>query len=214
MKFKYLLLLLAIGFLTTGCGSTGPQGPAGVPGTEPAPPALETVQSAVDQYNAWRTEQGEDPIVPGLDCTLYTVPNTTTAIIGATGLVTVGSFTYTGTFDQSDQAGTSGFNVLPSVLQSVYSTYFIVKCTGDIVIPTSAWYEFDLTSDDGSNLYINGGNPLINNDGVHTEQTDTADKNLEAGVYSFELDYFQAGGNVALILNMDDSLLPAANFYH
>jgi hypothetical protein len=74
-------------------------------------------------------------------------------------------------------------------------------------------HEFDLTSDDGSVLSIGG--QLVNNDGLHAAATKSASKALSAAtVYSFELDFFQGGGDQELILNMDGALLPSANLYH
>jgi len=76
-----------------------------------------------------------------------------------------------------------------------------------------AWHSFCLASDDGSNLYINGG-LLLANDGLHGVKNVCAVKSLAQGSYSIELDYFQGAGNESLILNMDGALLPSENLYH
>jgi hypothetical protein len=193
-------------------GSVGAPGPQGRPGADAAPaPAPSEVQTMVSAYNATRNAQGQDSVTQGMSCTLYTVPVTVTAIIGAT-LTNVGSFGYEGTFDQPAAAVTAGFNVLPLALQPVYQTYFIVKCTATLFNADNNWHEFSLTSDDGSNLYIGG--ILINNDGLHSAATVNAVKFLAQTTYSFELDFLQATGNQELILNEDGSLFDTSVLYH
>jgi hypothetical protein len=200
-------------------GATGAQGAQGLPGptvtVTPAPSPTTTesaVQVMVDTENAYRNSVGQEALFPGLTCTLYTVPTTTTLIIGATGLVQVGSWDFTGVFNQANGPTTAGLNILPTNLQGVYQSWYIVKCTGDLVVGDSNWHEFDVNSDDGSNLYVDG--ILINNDGLHGAQDKSASKYLKYGIHSFELDYLQAGGNEALILNEDGALMGNQGFYH
>jgi hypothetical protein len=237
-KFKlgnswYLVTIFAVALflcIISSCGKTGMQGPQGVPGPQgPAgtgvqPIQLTPVQQLVVTYNEYRISNGQEPLVPGLDCTLYTIPTTTTCLSTATGpagcvvpsgaqYVSVGSFLYLGEFNQPNQAGTAGFNILPAVLQPNYSSYFRVTCTGDLFVVDDNWHSFSLSSDDGSNLYISG--LLINNDGVHSIQTISASKYLDSlQPYSFEVDYFQQGGNVALILNEDGAVMGSSGWYH
>jgi hypothetical protein len=140
------------------------------------------------------------------------VPTSTTKIVGAT-LTGVGSFTLIGGFNVPDQSTSNKFDILPTSLQSIYQTWYVVKCTGYIAIGQSGWYEFDTSSDDGSNLYIDGG-LLVNNDGLHSTQNVMAAKFLQANIHSFELDYLQGSGNESLIVNMNGNLLPAEVLYH
>ena len=65
---------------------------------EPAP-TLTAIQQLVADQNAYRNTTGQEQLQRGLDCTLYTVPQTATAIIGAT-LTNVGSFGFVGVFNQ------------------------------------------------------------------------------------------------------------------
>jgi len=189
-------------------GATGPQGPAATPAPTTAP---DTIADIVAEYNATRLAQGQDAVSNGLNCALYTVPTSTTAIIGAS-LTGIGNFKYVGTFNQPNASVSVGLDILPKALSNVYQTWFIVKCYGELVVTDNNWHQFDLSSDDGSNLYIDGS--LLNNDGLHAVQTKSAAKFLASGVHSFELDFFQAAGMQALILNMDGKALPAANLYH
>jgi hypothetical protein len=212
---------IILAFVLSGCGSisySGPQGdrgatgPQGPPGQIVIPPAEGAdVAEVVKEENDYRASVGQEPLVSGLSCTLYTVPTTTTKIVGAT-LTSVGSWTYVGTFNVANQSVSTGLNVLPVALQPVYQTWYVVKCSGVIAVADDSWHNFSLTSDDGSNLYVDG--LLVSNDGMHGTQTVSNVRFLKHGVHSFELDYLQGSGNEALILNLDGSLLPSSSLYH
>ncbi len=205
-------------------GAEGPQGPEGPPLTPPAPT---TVEQIVANYNENTfASTGADPITPGLKCTLYTIPNLpanpcllSTSIAGCTALSTttgyasVASWTYIGSIDQTNQAGSAGFDLLPQALQPLYATNFAVTCTGYFVNPDFNYHNFDVQSDDGALLYINGS-LVVNNDGEHAIADVMGEKYLQQQVYSFQLNYFQGPGLVALIVNEDGQLLPQANLYH
>lgn len=159
-------------------------------------PEGDSVTTVVAIENANRLSLGQALLQAGLSCNIYTVPNTTTAIIGAT-LTNVGSFLYTGDFDTS--------NLLPSNIASLYQSWYVVKCTGSVAITDNNWHNFTVASDDGSNLYVDG--LFINNDGVHSSQTKSAAKYLKRGIHTFELDYLQATGASNLFLSEDGSLI-------
>ena len=226
---RYVCALLLV-FLS-GCGSQGLQGglgPQGIPGVSAvaAVPNGSAIQQIVSGYNQGLVSQGSDPVTPGLRCTLYTIPNLPATpcllassiagcsqISSSVGYAQVAAFTYVGTIDEQNQPGTSGFNMLPTALQSIYTSNFAITCTGYFVNADYAYHEFDTDSDDGSLLYINGG-LVVQNDGFHSVADVKGVKYLQAQVYSFQLNYFQGPGNVALIVNMDGAPLPAANLYH
>jgi hypothetical protein len=223
------LFVVAFAFSLCACsqGPNGGQGPAGEPGptgapgpaATPSPTPTETaVQTMVDTENQYRLSVGQEALTPGLDCNLYTVPATTTGILAATNggtapvLTSVGSFGYQGIFNQPNGPTSAGLNVLPTGLQSVYQSWYVLKCTGDLVVSDDNWHEFDVNSDDGSNLYVDG--LLINNDGLHGAQDKAASKYLKYGFHSFELDYLQGAGSEALILNEDGAVMQSSGFYH
>jgi hypothetical protein len=82
------------------------------------------------------------------------------------------------------------------------------------VFPDYQDHEFTVSSDDGSLLYVNGG-LVVSNDGQHgVTAVSGLWKPQNAQVFSFEIEYFQGPGNLALTVDMDGSLLPAANLYH
>lgn len=220
---KTMIALLVTVSVLSACGRTyhddaGPQGPQGMQGAQgPAGPAAPAptptaVENLVAMENSYRNSVGQESLIKGLSCTLYTVPTTTTQIVGATGLVTIGSFQYLDQFNQANSSVNSGLMVLPPALRSVIQTWFIVKCSGQLVVSDDAWHSFNLISDDGANLYIDG--LLINNDGLHGVQSVSNVKYLKYGFHSFELDFFQGAGQQALILNQDGGLMSATNFYH
>jgi len=195
--------------LLTGCGQTTNITSSTV--NQNTVSHMTTVQAIVSNENQYRESVGQELLIPGLSCYLYTVPTTTTQIVGAT-LTGVGGFEFLGKFNQPNDSVNSGLNILPTGLRSTYQSWFIVRCYGSLVIDTNNWHSFDLTSDDGSNLYIDG--LLINNDGLHGAQTKFASKYLKYGIHSFELDFFQAAGNQALILNEDGQVMDSSGFYH
>jgi len=173
------------------------------------------VQALVNAQNAYRSSIGQEPLVNGLTCTLYTTPQTTTQIVGAalTGIPGGGTFSYVGGFNQPNASVSVGLNVLPPALAAVYQTWFIVKCTGQLVVTNNTWHEFTLTSDDGSNMYIDGG-LLVANDGLHSVQSASGTKFLQAGLHSFEVDYLQGGGFQELILTEDGAQFNGTTFFH
>jgi hypothetical protein len=213
MKYLIVLMFCLVAACAGPKGSSGASGPQGVPGVVIAPPVVapSPVDVLVAEYNEQRIAVGQELIEPGLQCTLYTVPNTTTAIVGAT-LTTVGSWAYSGDFDFANGPSSPGIGMLPPTLLSLYTSYYVIKCTGLLINPVSGFYGFELSSDDGANLSINGA--FINNDGVHGIVTKSGAKYMARGVYSFELDYSDAGGSHALMLYSGSAAVPAVNFYH
>lgn len=213
-----LLMLLFTMALMTGCGNNGP---AWVPApiatqtvtsTSTATATETTLQEVLDQENAYLESIGQHDLVPGLACTLYTVPTSTTQIAGTTNLTYAAAFPYVGAFNQPDVPVTDGFNVLPTALQPIFQTWFIMKCTGYMVGLDNNYHQFSLTSDDGSLLTIDS--LLINNDGEHGSQTVSNTKLMTVGAHWFELDFFQAAGYQTLVLSEDGTVMDGSLFYH
>ena len=67
---------------------------------------------------------------------------------------------------------TSGFPGVPNLLE-----WFAIRFEGKIDIPSDGIYYFRLTSDDGSNLYIND-TKIVDNDGVHAVKSAEGSANL------------------------------------
>ncbi|HTI10803.1 MAG TPA: PA14 domain-containing protein, partial [Puia sp.] len=76
---------------------------------------------------------------------------------------------------------------------------YALSFSGNLNIQTAGSYAFYLTSDDGSNLYLDGA-LVVNNDGVHSVLQKGVVLNLTAGSHPIRLDYFQGTGGQTLTL--------------
>ena len=80
--------------------------------------------------------------------------------------------------------------------------WFAIDYTGRFYIDTPGEYQFSLTSDDGSKLYIDD-KTVINNDGQHAPETMMARIKLDCGIHSIRVSYFQGPRyQVALVLEI------------
>jgi hypothetical protein len=89
------------------------------------------------------------------------------------------------TLNVPTQAFTAGF---PGVSSRV--EWFAIHYEGDFFIDKPGSYAFDLTSDDGSILRIDG-KEIIDNDGLHRAMTVRGAAKLTRGIHRLELSYFQ-----------------------
>ncbi|MES1147410.1 MAG: PA14 domain-containing protein, partial [bacterium] len=71
--------------------------------------------------------------------------------------------------------------------------------TGFVKVPADGLYRFDLTSDDGSKLLIDG-ELAVDNDGLHSSATKTGHLPLAAGWHAIRLEWFNASGGADLKL--------------
>jgi glucose/arabinose dehydrogenase len=77
--------------------------------------------------------------------------------------------------------------------------YFVAVALGYLQVETPGEYAFQLTSDDGSRLTINGG-VVITHDGNHAATPKAGRVRLEAGLHPFRVDMFENEGDTALSL--------------
>ena len=85
---------------------------------------------------------------------------------------------------------------------------FALEFTGYVRVPESTVYTFYLTSDDGSELVIDG-QIVVDNDGYHGTREQAGMIALEAGFHPITLRYFQASGGKALSLEAEiEGLVP------
>jgi type 1 glutamine amidotransferase len=77
--------------------------------------------------------------------------------------------------------------------------YFAVEVLGYLHITEPGRYTFELTSDDGSILSIDG-KQVVNNDGWHAPTAVRGSVELDAGLHPFRIDHFEASGGAALSL--------------
>jgi len=203
-------------------GPAGPQGPQGPAAPAPTPTAI---QQIVASENAYRETLGQAPLTPGLACTVQQIASGTYLSSSSPGYTAAQAMTMTGpayqyllstSINQPNVAGTTGNSLInPEIAPLFLNNNYRIICTGQLVVTEDGYYGFSTSSDDGSLLYIDG-TLVVDNDGAHGLQAVSGTKLLEAAVtHSFSLYYAEsAGGNIAMILNMNGSVLPAANLYH
>ena len=73
-----------------------------------------------------------------------------------------------------------------------FGSRFGIIFKSEMIISDKGRYEFSLSSDDGSRLWI-GQEEIINNDGIHKMNSILDTINLNAGSYPIQIWYFQAG---------------------
>ena len=78
---------------------------------------------------------------------------------------------------------------------------FVVELRGFLHASRPGRYSFLITSDDGARLFV-GDRLVVENDGIHPENTRDGDVELAAGVHPLRIDYFEAGGGEALDLEV------------
>lgn len=80
--------------------------------------------------------------------------------------------------------------------------HFALRFTANLRVPTAGLYTFYLQSDDGSRLWLNE-ELLIDNDGSHSRQEESAAVELDAGTHPLEVRYFEdiAGEELQLYLS-------------
>lgn len=219
---KFLVLLFALTLMS--CGQNGVDGRDGkdfIPA--PVTPVVQDttqadINSIISYQNQYRVQTGNTPLGTGLMCQLFifTGGDRIQASIAGhntlSGLVSVGFFEYKGLFNQPNSSSSTGDNIMPEPFKTLYKNNYLLRCQGQIVIQQSAYHEFDVSSDDGSVLYIDGS-VLIDNDNAHSINAVSANKLLQRGVHSFRIDYAQINGNQALILNMDNASIDPRLYY-
>lgn len=138
---------------------------------------------------------------------------------------------FTGTYRNPDRANTSGlvttlsykyyegdWNSLPnfdnltsratgkvsnfSLTPRIRSNQFGFVYTGFINITLEGVYDFFVSSDEGSQLYI-GDLLVVDNDGLHTVLEKTGKIGLKVGLHAIKVVYFDKIGSQSLIVNYD-----------
>lgn len=221
----YLILAIALTYALTGCGRCCKYG-APVPVAVPPPSAPETLtQLLVDAENSYRASQGQTMLTQGLSCTVQAVSSgvwlssSSPGYLAGQGVLVVTGTAYaylmTGAFNQPEVPNGSLSSVLPASLQAMFSSInYKLSCSGQVVVIQDGYYTFDLASDDGSILTLDGAQ-VANNDGGHTMFDKQGVKLLRAGVHTFSLLYAQsAPSNFGLTLSANGAVLPGSAFYH
>lgn len=208
-------LLVSLLFLVlVGCGSDGMErvvpGPTQV--TQLPAEEVDLVEDIVESENTLRLSKGQNILTQGLTCSLYDLKVSRPSTIPSNPGTAVATFVYQGDFNQPDTNHNAGLNILPQGLRKVYKEYYMIRCTGFVVMETSYYPTLYLTSDDGAKLWLD--NVLVaNNDGLHSETTIAGTKHVQEGLRPFKLEYMQASGRQSLKLEDDNGVIPAGRFF-
>ncbi|MES1249273.1 MAG: PA14 domain-containing protein, partial [Chitinophaga rupis] len=95
---------------------------------------------------------------------------------------------------------TSGTTTSFSTGVTTTTTNFALQFNGWVNITTAGSYTFYTSSDDGSNLYLDGA-LLVNNDGSHTSQERSASITLAVGYHQIQVNYFQLTSSRSLTVS-------------
>lgn len=220
-----VLVLTACGndadFHTHKDGEKGDKGDPGVVVTVPAPVPPETaVQQLLNAENEYRLGLGQTALTQGLSCSLKTFTGgdrIQSSIAGHNtfqNLVQKATFTLNVPFNQPQSSINDGMNVLPEPLRSLYKNMYMLTCSGQLVVTETGYVNFQLTSDDASLLYIDGG-LLVDLDNNHGTTTGASQKYLRKGVHTIKVVYAQAGaGEQSLVLKANGAVIDPQYFAH
>lgn len=226
MKKLFILSMLFLSACAGPQGDTGSQGPAASVPTTPTTPEQDAISAIVASENTYREGLGETQLSAGLSCSVQLVgsgqwlASNSPGYVASQGVVTAlaGSTAYSyllqTSFDQPNSS--SGVNnLIPVPIQAIFvNQNYKINCSGQIVVTDTAYYNFDVNSDDGSILTIDGSQ-VINNDGNHGMTDKVGTKYLRNGVHTFNLVYSQSdSGSFGLILQANGSLVDPMYFFH
>lgn len=209
-------------------GDAGPQGPTGPQG-QPAPtPSLSTedqlIQSLLASENQYREGLGQTELSEGLSCSIQAVSSgqwlssSSPGYQSSQGTVVLTGSSYAFLLDSvinQPDSSTGSNNIIPAAIQPLFTgNNYRISCSGQIVVTTTAYYAFDVNSDDGSILTLDGGQ-VVNNDGNHGMTDKAGTKYLRQGVHTISLLYAQTGaGNFGLVVKANGALIDPKYLAH
>lgn len=219
------MLLIGTFFVLAACaGEKGVKGDKGDSAPVPTLTPLEQdIQNLVKEENEYRLSLGQTYLTPGLSCSVQQVAsgqrisNSSPSGLGAVIVTTGTRYTFLLKDEINFTGGNMGVenNLLPEALRPVFkSLNYILRCEGQIVVTETDYYNFELTSDDGSILTVDNS-VVINNDGNHGMTLKTGFKHLRRGVRQFKLEYAQTGsGASGLVLTSSGETIHPMFLYH
>ena len=96
-----------------------------------------------------------------------------------------------------------GFNLSPAQR----SDEFAIRFKSKIIVPEDGLYTFYTTSDDGSELFIDG-QLVVDNNGIHTVTEQSGTLSLTAGLHDIEVGYLEYQGSQSLIVSWEGPGFP------
>lgn len=224
---KKILLVTIMSVVLVNCAKNAGQDVYNV-APSPSPSAALTedqqIQQVVDAENTYREQLGQTELSSGLSCSVQQVASGQWLSSSSPGyqaaqgtlVLTGSSYTFLNTtgFDQPNSS--SGLNnIIPVAIAPLFvGLNYRIVCSGQIAVLVTAYYSFDVNSDDGSILNIDGTNVIVN-DGNHGMTDKVGTKLLRTGVHTFQLQYAQSGaGAFGLILQANGSLIDPKYYFH
>lgn len=235
MKNVLILAAILMASLLSACGQQGEvireTTVLPAPIVPPSPPAIvdpiqEDLNAVLKEENDYRSGLGQSVLSQGLACTVQALGagqwlssaspgyNAGQGVVAVLAGSSAYAYLYKGLFNQPDS--TSGPNILlPNALQPMFlSNNYKISCSGQIIVLETGYYSFDLNSDDGSILTVNG-TQVINNDGNHAMTAKTGTVFLRRGVRTFSILYAQTGaGNFGLVLKANGASIEGRFYAH
>jgi hypothetical protein len=181
----------------------------------PEAPVEQSIQDDIDDIveaqNSYRDALGQSLLTQGLNCTLH---NAASPDLDVSFGSTAYSYSMQKPFNQPSIPGSQPTSILPDILAPLYvNKNYSVRCQGFLVVTESDMYSFELNSDDGSRLYINGS-LVIDNEGAHGMLKKAGVISLLRGVHSLRIDYSQsAGGQQGLVFTSEGEVVDNIYFY-
>jgi len=118
----------------------------------------------------------------------------------APGVTSLDQINFDGTADFSERLVTIEESTTGALFSGGPADNVAVKYTGSFEVGVSGSYTYHLTSDDGARLFIDGAE-VIDNDGLHGPQERSASVQLDTGIHTIELRYFEATGGATIDLD-------------
>lgn len=126
---------------------------------------------------------------PGLVCKVYDLSATQpTMLPNFSAMTPVGTFT-TDKLNVPDQTWNNSFPLFPNPLK-IYKEWYGIVCKGVYESTKAETVKLYLGSDDGSKLYLDNA-LVIDNDGLHSPLTKTANYNMLKKDYDVKVEYYQ-----------------------
>lgn len=101
------------------------------------------------------------------------------------------------TLDQATPKITGAMDEFATFVPGGRKDAFATRQSASIVVPTAGKYRFYIASDDGSRLYVDD-QEVIRNDGLHGMSEKSGEINLDSGLHSIVVTYFDNGGGDGL----------------
>ncbi len=136
----------------------------------------------------------DDGETAGLVGNVYKLPKNTATLPDFSTMESVASI-MVGNLEIPTRSFSSGFPGVADLFE-----WFGIQFKGRLYIAQSGNYDFQINSDDGANLYINGSK-IVDNDGIHSPRKREGSVYLAEGMHDFTVDYYQ-GPRVLIALEL------------